>query len=301
MKKQKVLVVIITYNGMQWIERCLGSVLNSSIDVDAFIVDNGSTDGTQEYIKKKSRVIFVQNKKNLGFGKANNIALKYALSHEYDYVYLLNQDAWIEKDTIEKMIIIQKTHSAFGVLSPMQMNSDKTRIDKNLISLLSKCPNIINDLYNNSLKEVYPINFVMAAHWLLSYNCLKKVGGFAPIFPHYGEDLNYLDRVLFHGFQIGIIPSLKVVHNREFRLETKKHALKVLYVSFICNICNINNTLLKAFFLGWNFFYKEGLKILFKYKTMSVFFIFVKIIIKIPSMLHARGKISSPSSIKTYL
>ena len=48
----KTLVIIVTYNAMKWIDRCLGSVQSSLVGTDTFVVDNGSTDGTQEYINE---------------------------------------------------------------------------------------------------------------------------------------------------------------------------------------------------------------------------------------------------------
>ncbi|MDE7397344.1 MAG: glycosyltransferase, partial [Muribaculum sp.] len=95
----KILSIIVTYNGMRWIDRCIKSVLDSSISTDIYVIDNFSTDNTVEHIKKMyHRVMVYETNENLGFGKANNIGLKYALDNSYDYVYLLNQDAWIEQD-----------------------------------------------------------------------------------------------------------------------------------------------------------------------------------------------------------
>ena len=54
---EKILVIIVTYNGMEWMERCLDSVFNSTLPADVFIVDNGSNDGTQEYIRNYGKGI----------------------------------------------------------------------------------------------------------------------------------------------------------------------------------------------------------------------------------------------------
>lgn len=71
---KELLVIIVTYNAMKWIDTCIRSVLSSSYHADIFIVDNGSKDGTIRHIKEKyTQVIFKQSTTNLGFGKANNI------------------------------------------------------------------------------------------------------------------------------------------------------------------------------------------------------------------------------------
>jgi GT2 family glycosyltransferase len=67
------------------------------------------------------------------------------------------------------------------------------------------------------LQDVYDVPFVNAAGWLLSKTCLMTVGGFDPIFFHYGEDDNYCQRVSYHGFKIGVLPSTYMVHDREGR------------------------------------------------------------------------------------
>ena len=217
------LVVIVTYNAMQWIERCLCSLSLSNVPVQVLVVDNGSTDGTQQFIHEKfPDAELIQSNENLGFGKANNIGLQKALVEGYDYVYLLNQDAWVMPDTIEKLIDIQKNHLEYGVLSPMQLQANMKHFDHNFLCnviRIAQCGlNIYEeDLYFNSLSDVYEVNFVMAAHWLISRKCIETIGGFSPTFPHYGEDDNYLQRCQYWGMKVGIVPSAKAVHDRESR------------------------------------------------------------------------------------
>lgn len=93
----RVLVIIVTFNAMQWIEKCIQSVKASSFPLDLFVVDNNSSDNTVAYIKEKhSSIKLIESRSNLGFGAANNIGLQYAIDNDYNYVYLLNQDAWIK-------------------------------------------------------------------------------------------------------------------------------------------------------------------------------------------------------------
>ena len=124
MKQNIVLVIVVTYNAMKWAERCLSSLRNSSVSCDVMVIDNNSTDGTQNFIHTHfPEVELIENKKNLGFGQANNIGLQRVLDENYEYAYLLNQDAWVMPDTLEKLIDISKTHPEYGVLSPMQLKA----------------------------------------------------------------------------------------------------------------------------------------------------------------------------------
>lgn len=216
MDKRRIIVIVVTYNAMMWIDRCFGSLQCSGIVPDVFVVDNGSTDGTQDYIKEYfPQVIFHQSEENLGFGKANNIGLRYAIDNDYDYIYLLNQDAWVMSDTFETMIAVSKGHPEYGILSPMQYKGDARSLDEYFSRLITNDGSnygFINDILADELKPVYDVNFVMAAHWLITRDCLLKIGGFSPTFPHYGEDDNFCDRVRYGGYMIGVVPKAKAVH-----------------------------------------------------------------------------------------
>ena len=242
MSKERVLVIIVTYNAKKWIERCLGSLVNSSHPVDVFVVDNCSQDDTVEYIKAHhTEVQLVESKINLGFGKANNIGLQYALDSKYDFIYLLNQDAWIDNNTIATLIEVSKKHPEMGVLSPLQMNDGLNNVDYNFIQC---CPlNMYSDVLCGQLKDVYETSFFMAAHWFMPISTIQKVGGFSPSFPHYGEDHNYAERVQYQGMKLGIVPSLSVVHDRKFRKKSKEFYLWQAYIKGIEGISNINKPL----------------------------------------------------------
>lgn len=231
---EKILVIIITYNAMNWAEKCLNSLRNSNIPVDVLIIDNGSNDGTQEFIKNSyPEVQLIQSPINLGFGKANNIGLQKVLDDNYDFAYLLNQDAWILPDTLEKLVNAYHSNNGYEVLSPMQMEANEYKLDYNFATnvignLQNISPQIISDLYTGQLESIYEVKFVMAAHWLISRKCIEQVGGFSPTFPHYGEDDNYLNRVYYWNFKAGIVPSSTAVHDRENRTANKE---KVLYIT----------------------------------------------------------------------
>jgi GT2 family glycosyltransferase len=107
-------------------------MLNQLIQRTLFIVDNGSSDGTQDYIRENyPKAILTISKKNLGFGRANNLGLQYAIDHGYDYVYLLNQDAWIFPNTVKCLIDINKKDPTYGVLSPFQLQANMHHLDFN--------------------------------------------------------------------------------------------------------------------------------------------------------------------------
>ena len=143
--------------------------------------------------------------------------MRYALDNDCDFVFLLNQDAWIEPDTLQRLIEIHQRHPEYGILGPVQVNSEKTKVLNGVIQFLINPDNVNKDLFSDLLigktGEIYPVAEINAAAWLLPRKTLEIVGGFDPIFLHYGEDWNYLSRVLYHGLKVGLTPDLKVVHD----------------------------------------------------------------------------------------
>ena len=209
-------VVIVTYNGMQWIDKCIDSLIHSSIPLNIIIIDNLSTDGTVDFIKNNYPTVeLVETGKNLGFGKANNIGITHAVKQNADYVFLLNQDAWVGLNTIDELVKIHQQNPGYGILSPIHFNGKGDTLDYkfSLQCNAIDCPGYVSDLVTASLKQVYTINFANAALWLISKECLQKTGAFDPIFPHYGEDFDYVNRIKYHGFKVGIAPALTGFHD----------------------------------------------------------------------------------------
>lgn len=215
--------IIVTYNATRnnWLQKCLDSLLKSTLKTEIIIVDNLSTDETVKVIKLKyPSVHLIENKENKGFGGANNQGLKYALESGGEYFFLLNQDAWVEPNTIEKLVYQLKGNPEYGIVSPLHLNGEGSALDYNFSNYIKpdRCPLLYSDFVINSVKDaIYESQFVCAAAWMISRNCLKKVGGFNPSFFHYGEDVNYVHRLMYKGLKIGVLPSTFVYHDREHR------------------------------------------------------------------------------------
>lgn len=213
-------VIIVTYNAMKWAERCFTSLRHSSVQVQCIVIDNGSSDGTQEYIKNHfPEVHFIQSEQNLGFGKANNIGIETAYKKGADFFYLMNQDAWLYEESLEKLLEVYHSHpntAEIGIISPVHIDGTEKKLDIFLdkyIAYNCEKTRLISDLYFQSLKPYYELDFVNAAHWLLPKKTIEKVGGFNPYFFHYGEDNEYVNRVHFHKMKIILVPASKVVHD----------------------------------------------------------------------------------------
>lgn len=209
----KVFTVIVTYNGMKWLRRCLDSLRLSSVPTIPVVVDNNSSDESVDFIKENyPEVIVFQRDKNLGFGQANNIGIRYAIENGADFVMLLNQDASIEKDALKFMI---DANDGESMLSPIHLNGDGTRLDpqfKN--SVLISDNGMLDDFIVNNCKPIYKTREVCAACWLMPASLLRKIGGFNPLFFQYGEDNNYLQRLDYHNIATNVVTKAFMYHAR---------------------------------------------------------------------------------------
>jgi len=252
LESPKIIAVVVWYNGLKWVNKCLDSLRNSDCKLTTVVIDNGSTDGSIEQIKAHfPDVILIESETNLGFGKANNIGIKYALERGADYIFLLNQDAWINNNTISNLINVASKNLEYGIVSPVHLNGTNTGLDLNFsrnVSAIS-CPGFYSDLYINALKDIYSVENINAAAWLITAKCIGVVGLFEPAFHLYGEDDNYIQRIKFHQFKLGLVPSAAIYHDREERkgLPNSVGIKRKIPTNKLTLILNINNSYLKSY------------------------------------------------------
>lgn len=306
--KNRVLVIIVTYNGMKWVDRCFESLKASKEPLDVLVVDNGSGDGTVARIREICREWFLETDRdgagywlvdlveageNLGFAKANNIGFKYALEGDYQYVYLLNEDAWIFPDTIGKLIAAFESNPEYGVLSPLQYQASLSELDRNFSR---KCGKYLPDLSDRDalekMTDPVPVKFVMAAHWMISRKCLETVGFFSPAFQHYGEDDNFLHRTCYHGFVIGVVPAAAAVHDRGTRPVTAAYRMRMKAVGSMVKLSNPGRPLV------WSIFF-EPLRLLLIGLSHFSFFLLKDVFVfmgQYPRLIRARRASKKPGA-----
>lgn len=272
----RILVIVVTYNGLPWLERCLGSVAaqavadtdNAGMQVDLFVVDNDSADGSAEYIEAHfPQTRLIRSAENLGFTGANNLGFSYAMEKDYDYVYLLNQDAWLDEGALAVLLDAAAAHPDYAVLSPLQLQADGSSFDPKFGRLISRGCGIVEGAQGKRIsgahfsgsenffpvrdgqkRKIIPLSFVMAAHWLVPVRALREIGTFAELFPLYGQDDNWCDRARYHGWKIGIVPSACAIHDRASRRETQDRLIKRNYFNTaLVRLADINRPL----WLSW--------------------------------------------------
>ena len=125
---REVSIVIPNYNGKHFLEDCLTSVFAQDIEnMEVIVVDNGSTDGSLEYLNAYPGVRNIAMEKNYGFCGAVNAGIKAADS---DYVILLNNDTEVDKNFAKELLTaIKSDEKIFSCSSKMVQFHDRTRMD----------------------------------------------------------------------------------------------------------------------------------------------------------------------------
>lgn len=169
-------VIVVTYNAEKWIQKCLNSLLNTNYKLQIIVIDNNSIDNTKSLLSSFSENIeIISLNKNKGFGLANNIGIKIAMDRNADFVFLINQDAYVTNETIPNLLSEAIKNSEYGILSPIHLNGIGTKLDYNFSIQVSplNCNDFFSDfVIGDNIESVYNCKFVNAAAWLISKNVL---------------------------------------------------------------------------------------------------------------------------------
>lgn len=274
----KVYCIIVLYNAMQWVDKCLSSLEVSEIPVSIVCVDNGSKDDTCAFIQEHyPDVKLIRNKNNKGFGQANNQGIEYSYKQGGTHFFLLNQDAYVFPTTIKSLIAAQNKYD-LGLVSPIHLNGDASLLDHNFFDSLVVSPKnnlFVHDLLLCKTKPYYVPEYTpCAAAWLLSRRCIETIGGFDPLFFHYGEDANYFQRANYHKIGVGVVPEAFICHDREYHgnidVYNKRKVLTNLLITYAD--VNVNRKAQKAKKQRLHFFFfKLFLRYMFSFRLTKAF------------------------------
>ncbi len=234
-----------------WIEKCLNSLRDSTLPTIPIVVDNASTDATRHFVPEHfPEAVWLPQDTNLGFGKANNIGMRYAFDNGADYVFLLNQDATVHPRALQRMI---EQSDGKSLITPMQLNGNGTALDAMFGQIVRKTPNTLIDdavISNSRMLPYYNCGCIAAASWLLPREIISNLGGFNPLFHHYGEDNNYHQRLVYHGYKTRMVPDAYMYHDRQLHGDTALYNKTRLKREMMIAACDINSSF-TAFLKYW--------------------------------------------------
>ena len=233
----KLTVVIVSYNVCRFVAQCLDSVreASSGMDVEVFVVDNASADDTVSYVSRHYPwVKLIVNDDNLGFSRANNIAIRQA---QGEYVLLLNPDTIVAEPTLRECIVFMDAHPQAGGLGVRMHNADgslapesRRAIPSPWVSFL-KMIGFTSRYYMSHLSWDEPgrIEVVSGAYFMLRRKALGEVGLLDEDFFMYGEDIDLSYRLLKGGWENWYQPS-DIIH---FKGEsTQKSSFRYVHVFY---------------------------------------------------------------------
>ena len=199
--------VIVTYNGANWIVPCLNSIVESTLQSSVVIIDNNSSDDTLNLIFQSNVDCHViQSDINLGFGKANNLGISYAMERGADFIFLINQDTLLGGMALETLYNSYCLDPSYSILSPMHYSNRAKVLDRQF----SKYIGNLDSLNSHTINRV---DFINAAFWFVPVDTFKILGLFDPLFDHYGEDNDFINRLTFHGMKLGLVPKFHAEEN----------------------------------------------------------------------------------------
>ena len=215
----KLSVVIVSYNVRELLTACIESVVKASegIDAEVFVVDNKSADDTVEVISRDYPwVHLINNKENLGFSKANNIAIRQS---EGEYVLLLNPDTVVAEGTLRGVVEFMDQHPEAGGAGVRMHNADGTlapesrRAVPTPLVAARKMLGFTKRYYMSNLSWDKPgkIEVVSGAFMMLRRKAIDQVGLLDEDFFMYGEDIDLSYRLLKGGWQNWYLP-LDIIH-----------------------------------------------------------------------------------------
>ncbi|KPA15439.1 Glycosyl transferase, family 2 [Candidatus Magnetomorum sp. HK-1] len=199
-------IIIVNYNTAHMIGPCLKSIeADLNFPVETFVVDNASQDDSVSQIKDNfSWVHLIESAHNLGFGKANNLAIPKC---QGKYIYFLNPDTQIKQGSFQIMTKFMDQNSSVGLAG--------TRIV------------YPNGKEQDSVKYLYPrhrygkkkfdqlkgdIAWVIGASMIARKEIIQSIGGFDERYFLYSEDIDLCLSVRQKGWEIGYIPDAEIIH-----------------------------------------------------------------------------------------
>jgi len=222
-------VIIVNYNVRQFLENALHSIRRAMADIDGeiFVVDNASTDGSAAMVRAKfPDVHLLENNENLGFARANNLAINRARGR---FLLLINPDTIVQETTFHEMLQFLRSRPDVGLAGCKVLNPDGTFqlacrrsfptpwvAFTKIFGLSALFPRTrLFGKYNLtylSPDETYPVDAVSGSFMMITRAAYDRIGGLDESFFMYGEDLDWCYRVKEAGFGVYYVHATSIIH-----------------------------------------------------------------------------------------
>ncbi len=259
-------IIIVNYNVKEFLLNLIDSIKKASegLTTEIIIVDNASVDGSVELIRENyPDVILIENEKNLGFGKANNIGLERATGK---YLLMINPDTIVREDTFRKMISFFEKHPDAGMAGCKVLNPNGTlqlacrRSFPGPWTSLTKVTGLSTLFPNSKLfakynltyldeNKTYEVDAISGSFMMMKRETYEKVGGFDPQFFMYGEDLDLCYRVQQAGYKVYYVHETEIIHYKGE--STKRSSIDETKVFYDAMHLFVKKHLSSSFIVEW--------------------------------------------------
>ncbi len=221
-------IVIVSWNTKDYLRDCLSSLPEGAgkISFETFVVDNGSSDGTQEFVKKEfPDVHLIANRTNRGFATANNQALRLAKGR---YALLLNPDTLVRRGALEKLAQFMDDHTEAAACGPLLLNEDGTvqhaarRFPSFASALGAKTVlgrlGLFRTSYDSvkmrgvSFESTMEVDQPSGAALFLRKSVLDEVGLLDKNYFIFFEEVDLCRRIKSAGYKIYLYPEVQIIH-----------------------------------------------------------------------------------------
>lgn len=231
--KKKLSVIIVNYNGLKFLDACFKSIYKKLINTDfeIIVLDNNSSDDSCNFIKTHfNKIRLIESKVNLGFGKGNNEAIKYAKG---EYLLLLNNDT-ILIDKIDTILDLIQENEKYGVVGINML--DKNR---KYLPAAGNFPNFYNMLQYKKLinlgvefkrgffsKNIYEVDWLCGSFLLIPQKIYLEVKGFDEDYFMYVEDVDLCKKISNAGYKRIFVSNLSYIHFVGFSMKKNPFLVK---------------------------------------------------------------------------
>jgi GT2 family glycosyltransferase len=214
-------VVVVTYNGLPWLEQALDSVRGH----EAIVVDHGSSDGTVQFVRDRYPKVKLLEEENRGLASGWNAGIERTSGR---YVLLLNSDAWLDEGALDALVVFADTQPRAAVVGPRLRYPDGRlqrsvrgfptlwRIATEFLYLRKLAPNTraLNAFYAGGFDhaEVRDAEVVMGAVWLVRREAIMEVGPADDSFFLFSEETDWAYRFRQAGWNVLFFPGAGATH-----------------------------------------------------------------------------------------
>lgn len=238
---------IVLYNtDLKELSKTINSVLQANIDMRLYLIDNSPTDILKKN-QNDSRITYIHNPSNPGFGASHNIAIQKAINSGSNYHFIINPDVYFSKNVMSSMLDYMSKNVNIGMMMPQILNLDGTI--QNLPKLLPSPYSVLmrklkkpKSIYSSFINEyelrfvdqsiIYNTPILSGCFSLLNLEAIKKVGGYDDKFFMYFEDWD-LSRRIHQQYKTIYFPLVSVYHGYESGANKSKKLFKIFVNSAI--------------------------------------------------------------------